>query len=125
MTKFIKRVVDLKDAVSLFGIDIPSYITQDSSVSKRNGAQYEIIREVIHDGTLLFEVDLIKTALNPLIYKTSYFKSLDTNNVSDVRYIIGDIRLCTVFGYVNINGKKFIGEKQRIIIPVICEFSYN
>lgn len=121
MRKFIKTKVDLDGFFKHLGVENVDYIKQNKSLTKRNGAQYEIIRTSSNDGTLLFEYELILESLLPLLRKESYFKNMDITDAIDIKYEIGEVSLVTVFGKVKLPCGTIPGQRQRVRIPVKCE----
>jgi uncharacterized alpha/beta hydrolase family protein len=112
--EYINPIIFLKN----LGFELPSHITINEKLSKRNVAQYEIIRQVSHDGTVVFTHNLLKDVLAPLWKKETYYKRDNIDNVIDIRYEIGLISLATIYGKVKLPCGNVNGEKQRARVPV-------
>jgi hypothetical protein len=97
---------------------LPEHTTVNPLLSKLNGAQYEIIRSSTHDGTLIFEKELLLAVLFPVIYKLSFW----IHEKIAEKYEIGLIRLeTTYYDIVDLPCGKFPGEKQLATMPVKCK----
>lgn len=115
-----RRYITPMDAFKYFGLEMPEWITFNPNLTKRNGAQYDIIRQTTHDGTLIFEKELIGKTIENLAKKTSFFKGDDQEGVVDRKYEVGYISIATIFGDVELPIGKYPGEKQRARLPVKC-----
>lgn len=122
--KINKRYITPMKAFEIFGIEMPKWITYNPKLSKRNHAQYDIVRNTTHDGTLIFERELIGNIIKNLADKTSFYKKDNQEGVIDIIYEVGDISIATVFGMVNLPCGRFQGEKQRARLPVKCTLIY-
>ena len=93
------------------------HITYDPKMRK---GDYSIIRGSTHDGTLLFTQELIEEALVHLAAKASFHKPREAefNAAKDVRYVVGPMRMATVFGRVNLPAGRYPGQRERVRIPV-------
>jgi hypothetical protein len=109
----------------ILGDKLPEHITVNPELTKRTGAQYEIIRSCRHDGTAVFELELIAKTLEPILTKTSYFVGQPLENVVDVKYEVGVMSLATVYGTVDLPAGRFPGERQRTRLPVKCTLIYE
>lgn len=100
-------------------IDIP-YIVYDKSVKP----QYKIIRESTHDGTLLFTQQVIFKAIEPLLKGQSYYKPEEKQfiNAKEIKYIVGDMELKSVFKDIKLHGKTCSGQHDIVTIPVKIEY---
>ncbi len=99
----------------------PRHVTFDPDVKP----QYRIIRTCAHDGTLLFMRELIESALvEPIMYSCSYYKPEPPPEGARIHYTLGWMRLISVYGIVNLPAGRYPGERQRVIVPVRCEFFY-
>jgi hypothetical protein len=125
MKGFKKQLYTIEEVCTMFNIDCPKHIKTNPKLSRINDAQYDIVRQTSHDGTLLFTRELIGKAVENLINKNSYFKDDNIEGVTDVEYEIGLISLATVFGKVDLPIGKYPGEKQRVRIPVKCNYIRN
>ena len=115
-----RRYITPMDAFKYFGLEMPEWITFNPKLSKRNGAQYDIIRQTTHDGTLIFEKELIGKTIENLANKSSYSKTDDQEGVVDRKYEVGYISIATIFGIVELPAGKYPGERQRTRMPVKC-----
>lgn len=115
-----RRYITPMDAFKYFGLEMPEWITFNPNLTKRNGAQYDIIRQTTHDGTLIFEKELIGKTIENLYNKSSFCKLDDQEGVIDRKYEVGYISIATVFGIVDLPIGKYPGEKQRARLPVKC-----
>ena len=95
------------------------HITINPDLSRINGGQYDIIRESTHDGTLIFTTELLNRTIERVVNKESCFtEDWPDERVIDIHYVIGLIRLSTVYGQVDLPAGKYPGEKQRARMPV-------
>jgi hypothetical protein len=115
-----RRYITPMDAFKYFGLEMPEWITFNPKLTKRNGAQYDIIRQTTHDGTLIFEKELIGKTIENLANKSSFYKIDNQEGVIDRKYEVGYISIATVFGIVELPIGKYPGEKQRARLPVKC-----
>jgi hypothetical protein len=85
--------------------------------------QYRIIRQQSHDGTQIFTCQMMEDALMNLFRRNSYYApmGLPAEDV-DIFYTVGPIRLVTVHGKVNLPAGRYPGQRERITIPVRCEY---
>ncbi len=52
-------------------------------------------------------------------------KPTENQDVKEIKYTIGNMRHVTVFGKVELGyGGKYPGQKERVRIPVKCEYAY-
>ena len=88
--------------------------------------QYRIRREVHHDGTFVFSKELMQTAISNLLDKTSYYVPMGSPGVGviDIRYFIGKTRWIKTVGMVKLPCGYIQGVKERVVIPVRCEYVY-
>jgi hypothetical protein len=121
LTGFHKRVINPIEMMKGFGWPA-DHITVDDSIKP----DYQIIRNVAHDGTVVFEVELLQNVLINLAQKSSYYKKTppDFGKIKDVKYTVTNLRLATVFGNVDLPAGNYPGEKQRARIGVKCEYIY-
>lgn len=115
-----RRYITPMKAFEIFGMEMPNWITYNPKLNKRNGAQYDIIRQTTHDGTLIFERELIGRVIENLANKSSYSKTDEQEGVIDISYEVGDISIATIFGIVELPVGKYPGERQRARLPVKC-----
>ena len=98
-----------------------SHIEFDPNVKK----DYNIIRQQTHDGTFWFTYDMINKAMLALINKTTRHirAGIDWKNVDVLKYTIGWIKISSVYyDEVDLRCGKCPGEKERLRIPVKCEY---
>ena len=105
---------------------ILGHIKYDQSVNEN--FDYEICRGAAHDGTLFLREDVIVSALDPLINKSTFGVNTITEDelkkVKDIKYIIGDIRLESEYGQKDLPAGKFPGVTDKVYIPVKCEYIF-
>lgn len=127
MKKFHKTILDPLFLIrSKFGVEC-SFIRYDPGL-KRSNSQYCIIRQVSHDGTLMFQNDLLIKTLRNLVERISYHKQNPpdpSRKLVGVNYVVGDLWLSTVYGTVKLGSGNFPGQSQRARIPVVCEWVYE
>ena len=109
------------EALKMFGLEMPEHITFNPLLTKETGAQYEIIRQSVHDGTLIFEKELIGRVMENLVNKSSFCKNDDMEGFKDIKYEVGLMTIETVFGIVDLPAGRYPGETQTASIPVRCE----
>jgi hypothetical protein len=94
------------------GVDCP-HITYDPKMRR---GQYDIIRQMGHDGTFSHTDQLLADTLRHVAERTSYHKP--SGWTPNQRYVVGPIRLATVVGMVDLKCGRFPGERQRTCMPV-------
>jgi len=83
------------------------------------------------DGTLAFTLEMLQKALLPLVNKTTYYNQTpkeDLARVVDIKYKIGKMRHAKVYGMIFLrcsSTNKYPGLKERVRIPVKCEYVYS
>ena len=122
MSRFMKTRLSLDDAMR--SIDAKwtgkPHITYDPTVKH----QYRIIRQQSHDGTLMSTYNLIQNALSTLFNRSSYYVPMGVvPEDCDVIYTVGTIKIATVFGSVDLHCGRYPGQRERITIPVRCEYA--
>lgn len=122
--KINKNYITPMKAFEMFGMEMPKWITYNPKLSKQNDAQYDIVRQSTHDGTLIFERELIGRVIENLANKTSYSKKDEQEGVIDISYEVGNISIATVFGLVELPIGKYQGERQRARLPVKTILKY-
>ena len=95
-----------------------SHIKYDPKMSK---GQYNINRQTSHDGTLFFTVETMGRVLDRIVNMQSYFTLNPPNDTVELKYVIGPIKVMTVFGKVDVNGRNISGQRELMSMPVICE----
>lgn len=123
--KTSRDYISPQKAFSWLGKEIPSHIKYDPNIKKGNGADYEIIRSHKHDGTGMFLTMLMGEVLKNLDDKSSCYLKDSQENVIDREYIVGDIKLATVIGFLDINGHRMFGQRERARIAVKCINKYQ
>jgi hypothetical protein len=123
--EFRKEYYTIDEVCKMYDIEVPSHIKTNEKLSRVNDAQFDIIRNSTHDGTLLFTRELLGRAIENLVNKESFYKGDNMEGVTDIEYEIGLISLSTVFGTVDLPVGRYPGEKQRVRIPVKCKLIRN
>ncbi|MGZ9868226.1 hypothetical protein ACU3L3_07365 [Priestia endophytica] len=98
------------------------HIEYDKNVNSEY--QYHVIETTSHDGTMLFSQQAIDKALLRLVNKQTAYKLTlpEDKEVKDVSYTVGDVKLESEFGEVDLPSGKHAGVKETIKIPVRCEY---
>ena len=104
-----------------------SHITFDPSL--REG-DFQVIREMQSDGTLIFTHQLLQKALTGVVNGRSYktTDNVDWDNLLQIKYTVGEMRVATVYGRVHLNcskTNKYSGQKERVKMWVKCEYVYK
>lgn len=103
-----------------------SHIDFDPSLKS---GEYKIIRQVSHDGTLIFSKDLLIRGVLNVARGGSYLKGKepDWDRLVKIRYTVGWARNAVVFGKVRVgeDGHEIFGQKERFSMPVICHYVYG
>jgi hypothetical protein len=104
-----------------------SHITLDPSL--REG-DFQVIREMQSDGTLVFTHQLLQEALVNIVNGNSYKKTADVDwdNLLQIKYTVGEMRMATVYGLVHLNcskTNKYSGQRERVKMWVKCEYAYK
>lgn len=90
---------------------------------------YQIIRELSHDGTEVFTRLVIGEALKPLVDRTTYCKkdvSEDRlSSIKEIDYTIGDIRIEKTYGSIELSTGKIHGVTDKVSIPVRCRYQFS
>ena len=79
----------------------------------------------------MFTIEMLQKALLPLLNKTTFFNGNEPEDwakVKDIKYTIGKMRHATVFGMIYLKcskNLKYAGQKERVRIPVKCEYVYS
>ena len=98
---------------------------------KAGDRDYWRIEQSGGDGTLIFTIKILQKALLPLLNKTTYYNQTpkaDLDRAVDIKYKIGDMWHSTVSGMIYLKcskGHKYPGQKERVRIPVKCEYVYS
>ena len=131
MSDFRKELHDPMELIKQWWPDADtSHITYDPNM-KSGDRDYWRIEQSGGDGTMLFTIEMLQKALIPLLNKTTSFKGAepdDWSDVKDIHYTIGKIRHATVFGMIYLKcskNQKYPGQRERVRIPVKCEYVYS
>jgi hypothetical protein len=126
MSNFTK---ELHDPMKLFeawwpNVDV-SHITYDPDM-KASEREYWRIEQSGGDGTAMFTIEMLQKTLVPFLNRsTSYIPTNPEiwDDVKEIKYTIGKIRHVTVFGAVELRcGGTYQGQRERVRIPVRCEY---
>ena len=103
------------------------HITYDQNLKS---GDYDIVRQSGGDGTLLFTLEMLKKGLIGIVNANSFFKLTepDWSKIKGIKYTIGKIRHVTVFGMIKLRcseKRKYEGLRERIRMPVKCEYIYK
>ena len=94
------------------------------SYDPEHADQYYRVATSTHDGTLLFTERLIGKLLLLLVNRQSFYKPALPHPIgevmSQISYVVGDLRLASVYGNYEINGHMMYGERQRARLQVRC-----
>ena len=121
MSDFHRQRLTLDQAMQAIGAEWNGepHITFDPAVQH----QFVIRRGMAHDGTFAHRMQLIQTALMPLFQRSCYFKPMGELPAGMMPiYTVGTIKLFSVFGLVDLPAGRYPGERERIVIPVRCEY---
>ena len=104
-----------------------SHITFDPSL--REG-DFQVIREMQGDGTLIFTHQLLQKALTGIVNGRSYktTDNVDWDNLLQIKYTVGKMRVATVYRLVHLNcseTKKYSGQRESVKMWVKCEYVYK
>jgi len=125
MNNFQKEYHNPIELIKKFWPDAPTnHITYDPKMRR---GQYNVIRQAAHDGTLLFTMNILQETLVAIVNGQSFFKKTEPDNLGRVKYIqyiVGPMRHAIVFGKVKLNNRKLPGLRERIRMPVKCEYIY-
>jgi len=81
-----------------------------------------------HDGTLIFTLNNIQKILIKILKKETYYTKIPQDVIDNpfnynYKYIIGDIIIHQDFGIKNINGNKWPGQTDTLVLPIKFEYS--
>lgn len=93
------------------------HINYDPAMRK---GDYYLIRQAGHDGTMIFEDELLQDTLVNLANRVSCHKSQEgvLDHPGQITYVVGPLKLATVYGMVDLRAGRFPGVRQRTRIPV-------
>lgn len=104
------------------------HIIYDPKLKK---GDFNIIKQSGGDGTLLFTLQMLQNGLidivNAKIGSTSN-KPKDWSKVKSIKYTVGKMRHATVYGMTKLRcseTRKYPGLRERITMPVKCEYIYK
>ena len=104
------------------------HITYDPDM--KNG-EYDIIRQSGGDGTVMFTMEMLQKGLIGIANANSYYRLTepeDWSKVKQIKYTVGPMRHVTVFGMIYLacsKDRKYPGQRERIRMPVKCEYIYS
>lgn len=104
------------------------HITFDPDLRK---GDFNIIRQSGGDGALLFTIEMLQKGLIDIVNMTSWCtitEPKDWSKVKSIKYTIGKMRHATVFGMIKLRcseTQKYPGQRERIRMPVKCEYIYK
>ena len=121
MSDFRKERLSLEDVMKILEAEWTGdpHITYDPDLVQ----QYKIIRQQSHDGTQMFTWQMIRDSMLNLFHMNSYYRPMGLPPEDCyIHYTVGTIRLVTVHGYVDLPAGRYPGQRERIVIPVTCEY---
>lgn len=131
MSGFRKELHDPMELIKTWWPDADvSHITYDPNM-KAGDRDYWRIEQTGGDGTMTFTIEVLQKALIPLLNKSTFARKTepkDWSKVRDIKYTIGKIRHVTVFGMILLRCSKthkYPGQRERVRIPVKCEYAYS
>jgi hypothetical protein len=89
--------------------------------------EYHVIRNITHDGTMMFTQEVLDKALIPLINRTTCCKTSEPEDISKVKwmgYIIGEVELKEEFGMKDLACGRYPGVTDTVTIPVRCVYKF-
>ncbi len=104
-----------------------SHIEYDPEM-KAADREYWRIEGCGHDGTMMFTIEMLQKCLLPIVNMTTHFvptEPSDASKLKAINYKIGKIRHVTVFGMVELRAGRYPGQKERVRLPVVCEYVYS
>ena len=120
MSNSFRLRLTLEEAMRFVGVEFASpqtRITYDPKLKR----DYVIRRSMSHDGTWDHSIALMLHALKPLFGLNSYCKRYEPPaHPDEVDYIIGPIKVCGVYGEVDLPIGRYPGTRERVAIPVRC-----
>jgi hypothetical protein len=122
LKRFIKEQ-GFEDKIEKSKIYTLSNITYDKNIN--DNYEYQIIRECICDGTLMFMEDLMLEELQLLSNQETCFKLTtpqNTNMVAGINYTIGDFKIDSEYGDFGTKEKPWLHSKFRVSLPVKCDY---
>jgi hypothetical protein len=94
-----------------------------------NDYDYQIIRSSSHDSTLIYTMENISRALEPLVNKTTYCKKDLTEDqlqdILDIEYMVGNIKIESEYGTVEVPAGRISGVIETVSIPVRCKYTFK
>ncbi len=104
-----------------------SHISYDPKMKR---GEYNVIRQCGGDGTMTFSIAMLQKGLIEIVNGQSYFKGTepDWEKVKSIKYTVGPMRHVTVYGMIKLKcskTNKYPGQRERIRMPVNCEYVYT
>jgi hypothetical protein len=94
-----------------------------------NDYDYQIIRSSSHDSTLIYTMENISRALEPLVNKTTYCKKDlaedQLQDILDIEYMVGNIKIESEYGTVEVTAGRISGVIETVSIPVRCKYTFK
>tara|TARA_R110000751_G_scaffold152946_5_gene258118 strand:- start:1313 stop:1708 length:396 start_codon:yes stop_codon:yes gene_type:complete len=131
MSKFKRERHNPIDLMKQWWPDVDiSHITYDPSM-KPSERQYWRMGNSASDGTKIFTIEMLQKSLLPLLNGTSTYRPeepKDWSTVKGINYTIGNISHAIVYGMIYLDcskTQKYSGQRERVRIPVRCEYVYK
>lgn len=125
MNKFSKqRINPLEFINNYYSSAYTNHITYNPNM-KSDERDIWMVRQASSDGTLIFTIELLASIVEPLLKMQTFCKTTepeDWSEVSHIEYTIGDIRLSTVYGQVQLGIGEYPGQKERARMPVAVRY---
>jgi hypothetical protein len=105
-----------------------NHITYDPKLKK---GDFNVIRQSGGDGTLTFTLEMLEKGLIGIVNMQSFCTSKepkDWSKVKAIKYTVGSMRHAIVFGMLELKcskDRKYPGQRERIRMPVKCEYIYK
>lgn len=119
MSDWTREKIDPIKLMESFGFP-HDHVTYDLTLRK---GDYSIIRQQIHDGTMIFTHDLLRQIVGPVAFKRSFWKNQEKefdSAAGRVKYVVGPVKLSTVFGKVDLPIGHYPGQRERARMAVRC-----
>lgn len=125
---FKREIINPMDTIKAWwpNADI-SHITYDPNFRSKD-REYWRIEQCGHDGTAYFSYEMMSKALLPIINMTTFFKGTapeDWSKVKRIEYIIGPMKIATVYGMIELKCGRYPGMRERVRYPVRCKYIYE
>lgn len=125
MSGFSRKKENPITAIKYFWPDADiSHITYDENLADYD---YQVIRQMDYDGTLLLFQEFVAEALINIVQGNAYCTGTEPewSTVDHIEYIIGPVREVSVYGsffFKCSKTRKFPGKRVRIRMPVKCKY---